>query len=68
MGMGFVKHIVGLLNSKTMGLENFEHIQELCLVIFIFLFFLRGVATLGKLEWKESVLCGLQIEFGCCCI
>ena len=59
MGMGFVKHIVGLLSSKTMGLENFEHIQELCLLyLFIYFFFLRGAATLGKLEWKESVLCG----------
>ena len=58
MGMGFVKHIVGLLSSKTMGLENFEHIQELCLLYLFIFFFLRGAATLGKLEWKESVLCG----------
>ena len=50
MGMGFVKHIVGLLSSKTMGLENFEHIQELCLLYFIFIFFAWGSNT-----WKVGM-------------
>ena len=52
MGMGFVKHIVGLLSSKTMGLENFEHIQELCLLyLFIYLFFFAW----GSNTWKVGM-------------
>ena len=50
IGIGFVKHIVGLLSSKTMGLENFEHIQELCLLYFIFIFFAWGSNT-----WKVGM-------------
>ena len=59
MGMGFVKHIVGLLSSKTMGLENFEHIQELCLLYLFIYFFIFCVGQQHLESWNGKSQCSV---------